>query len=73
MKWISDLKLAIIQKDITTIGKLIKDVPQITEMNEAKKTLALINEAINIVENEKSKALVTMNKIKQTKAFLESN
>lgn len=73
MNWTTDLKLAVIDKDITTIGKLIKDVPNIEDMAKAQEALALINEAISIVEDEKSKALIAMNKLKQTKAFLESH
>lgn len=73
MNWITNLKLAVIEKDIVTIGKIIKDVPNIKDMAKAQETLALINEAILIVENEKSKALKAMNKLKQTKAFLESH
>ncbi len=70
MNWLTDLKLAVIQKDITSIGKLIKNIPNISDIAKANEALALINEAINIVEDEKSKALITMNKLKQTKAFL---
>jgi len=70
MNWLTDLKLAVIQKDITSIGKLIKNIPNISDIAKANEALALINEAIDIVEDEKSKALITMNKLKQTKAFL---
>jgi len=73
MNWITDLKLAIIDKNISKIGKLIKEVPKIDDMAKAQEALALINEAINIVDNEKEKTLRSMNKIKQTKAFLHSH
>jgi len=73
MNWITDLKLAIIDKNISNIGKLIKEVPKIDDMAKAQEALALINEAINIVDNEKEKTLRSMNKIKQTKAFLHSH
>ena len=32
MKWLNDLKLAIINKDIVNIGKLITKVPKITNL-----------------------------------------
>lgn len=73
MNWITDLKLAIIDKNISKIGKLIKEVPKIDDMAKAQEALALINEAINIVDNEKEETLRSMNKIKQTKAFLHSH
>lgn len=73
MNWLTNLKLAIIQKNIISIGKLIKNVPEINDMANAQEALALINEAISIIEKEKEEALVIMNKIKQTKAFLNSH
>ncbi len=73
MKWMNNLKIAVVEKDIDIIGKLIKDVPEITDLNQAKESLALIKEAILIVENEKERTLAAMNKLKQTKAFLDSH
>jgi len=68
----SSLKIAVIENDITAIGKLIKNVPEINNLDEAKASLALIKEAITLVETEKKEVLKTMNKLKQTKAFLSS-
>ncbi len=73
MKWLNDLKLAIINKDIVNIGKLISKIPKITNLAKAGEALALINEAISIVDAEKQNTLNALNKIKQTKAFLESH
>ncbi len=73
LKWLNDLKLAIINQEINNIGELMKNIPSIEEMDEATEALALINEAIAIVEKERERTLKTMNKIKQTKAFLKSS
>ncbi|WP_024955151.1 hypothetical protein [Sulfurospirillum arcachonense] len=73
MKWLSSLKLAIIDNNINVIEKLINEVPIITKIDEAKEAKALIEEAISIVQIEKQKTLETMNKIKRTKAFLNSH
>ena len=73
MKWMNSLKIAVIENDITTISKLIKNVPEMTDLNEAKESLALIKEAILLVEFEKEQTLAAMNKLKQTKAFLNSH
>ena len=72
MNWLNNLKIAVVDKNIENIGMLITNVPHITNMNEAQEALALINQAISIVEDEKLKTLEIMNKIKQTKAFLSS-
>ena len=72
MNWLNNLKIAVVDKNIENIGMLITNVPYITNMNEAQEALALINQAISIVEDEKLKTLEIMNKIKQSKAFLSS-
>jgi len=72
VNWLNNLKIAVVDKNIENIGMLITNVPYITNMNEAQEALALINQAISIVEDEKLKTLEIMNKIKQSKAFLSS-
>ncbi len=72
MKWLSDLKLAVVNNNIKEIERLIANVPEITELSDAQETLALIQQSILLVEEEKKKAIEIMNKIKRTKAFLKS-
>lgn len=72
MQWKNNLTIAIIENDIKKIGELILDVPQFVDLDEAKEALALIQEAIKIVDTEKGKALETMKKLMQTKAFLQN-
>lgn len=72
MLWSEQLKIAVIEQNVVQIGKLIKDVPQFTELSEAQEALALIQEAITLVNSEQSKMMATMKKIKQTKAFLDN-
>jgi len=72
MQWLNNLKIAVIENDITAIGKLIQNVPEIRDIHQAQESLALIKEAILLVENEKMQTLQTMQKIKQTKTFLSS-
>lgn len=70
--WLKELKIAVIDRDIYKIQKLIQNVPEIKELSIAKEALALITQAIAIVDEEKKKTLEIMNKIKKTKAFLKS-
>lgn len=72
MTWLAKLKIAVIEKNITSIEELIRDVPKIDDLKEAHEILALVQEAISIVEQEKAKALATMNKIKQSKVFMQN-
>ena len=73
MKWLNSLKVAIIEENIDQIEALTSELPDFDSKQRAEEALALISEAINIVSDHKSKTLVAMNKIKQTKAFLASH
>lgn len=71
-KWVNNLKIAVIEKNITAIDKLIQNIPEISDLNIARESIALIKQATLIVEAEKKQTLETMQKIKKTKAFLSS-
>jgi hypothetical protein len=72
MTWLNELKVAVIEEDINSIQKLIKKIPEIKDINTAKEALALIKQAIAIVDAEKQKTMQTMQKIKKIKAFLKN-
>ncbi|MDD4506754.1 MAG: hypothetical protein PHE60_10335 [Sulfurospirillaceae bacterium] len=72
MQWTNNLKIAVIENDILTIGVLIKDMPAFEDINDAQEALALIKEAIKIADDEKTKMVEIMKKMKQTKSFLEN-
>ena len=73
MKWLTSLKIAIIEENINQIEALTSELPDFDSKQKAEEALALIKEAINVVSIQKAKTLVAMNKIKQTKAFLASH
>lgn len=66
----NDLTIAIVEKDSLKIGELINRLPEFTDIDTANHALALIGEAIVVVENDRNETFATMQKIKQTKAFL---
>ena len=72
MQWTNNLKIAVIENDIVTIGKLIQEVPAFEDIDEAREALALIQESMKLVDEEKTKMIETMKKMKQTKAFLQN-
>ena len=73
MKWLNDFKVAVIEENAEKIEELIDKIPSFNDESSAKEALALIHEAISIVNAQKLKALDSMNKICQTKAFLNSH
>ena len=72
MQWPNNLKIAVIENDIVTIGKLIQEVPAFEDIDDAREALALIQESMKLVDEEKTKMIETMKKMKQTKAFLQN-
>lgn len=72
MQWTSDLQIAVIENNFSRIGELIKAVPEFVNLEEAQEALALIQEAIKIIDSEKEKTIEIMDKIKKTKAFLQN-
>ena len=72
MQWPNNLKIAVIENDIVTIGKLIQNVPAFEDIDEAREALALIQESMKLVDEEKTKMIETTKKMKQTKAFLQN-
>ncbi|MDX1809870.1 MAG: hypothetical protein R3331_10050 [Sulfurospirillaceae bacterium] len=72
MKWLNDLKIAIIEENIENINKSIMELPNFQDIDKAKEALSLLEEAIKVVSKEKDKVLKTMNKIQKTKEFLKN-
>ncbi len=72
MTWINSLKVAIIEEDIKSISKILKELPKFQDLDEAQKALSLIQTATILAKKRRGEILETMNKIKQTKKFLSS-
>jgi hypothetical protein len=72
MTWLIKLKVAIIEEDVAKIGILIGEVPAYDTIESAQEALALTGEAIKLIDSKKNEAFTAMNKIKQTKIYLDS-
>lgn len=70
MNWLNNLKIAIIEQDVDKIGVLCKEMPQLKSKAQLIEAQALIAEAISLTDAKKLDTLKTINKIRQTKAFL---
>lgn len=73
MIWNSALTIAIVEKDIEQIEKLIDMMPLFIDVNEAVTAQALLQEALNVVSALKDETNESMQKIKKTRAFLLSS
>ena len=72
MSWIETFTIAIVEENHTKIGKLIYEMPEFKDINEAKCARALIKEALHLMETEKNKTQDSMEKLKRTRAFITS-
>ena len=65
MIWNSALTIAIVEKDIEQIEKLIDMMPLFIDVNEAVTAQALLQEALNVVSALKDETNESMQKIKK--------
>lgn len=70
MSWIKSFTVAIVEENCENIGKLIETMPTFDSIEEAQSARALIQEALIIMEREKTKTYDTMQKIKKTRTFI---
>jgi hypothetical protein len=69
-KWINDLKIAIINNNLSKIKEYSnREVPKFSSIEEAKEALALVENAKKILQKEKDKIQIQMNQIKQANKY----
>lgn len=73
MSWIEAFTIAIVEENYTRIDALIETMPHFETLEEATSAAALIQEALALVEKEKSNTFDAMQKLKKTRHFLESS
>ncbi len=69
MTWNDELKIAIVEGDTTKIGTLTQTLPKYKTKESAEEALALITEAIKLIDERKQETLKSMNKLKQAKSY----
>lgn len=72
MSWNETFTIAIVEENYAKIGKLIQEMPEFKDINEAKCARALIQEALHLMEKEKNRTKDSMQKLKKTRAFITS-
>jgi 5-keto 4-deoxyuronate isomerase len=73
MSYLNELKLAVINKDTEKLRELSKKDITFSSIEEAKEINSYIQLAVEILEKEKQKLSIEMNKIKKLKQFNLSN
>jgi hypothetical protein len=69
-EWINNLKIAIINDDLSKIEKYSnRKIPKFSSIKEAKEALLLVEKAKNILQKEKNKIQLKMNQLKQTNQY----
>jgi len=72
LKWINQLKIAIIEKNETKIEELMADFPMFSSQEEMEKAAYLMQEAYDLLVSEKEIVAANLLKIKKQKEFLHS-
>jgi hypothetical protein len=69
-KWINDLKIAIINGDLSKIEEYSnREIPNFSSIKEANEALSLVENAKNVLQKEKNKIQLQMNQLKQTNRY----
>jgi len=72
MSWLNKLKIAVIEENIENINALTKTVPNFDTLDKAQEALSLLQAAFLLVNKEKDKIAVSMDKIRKTKEYLKN-
>lgn len=70
--WLNKLKIAVIEKDFSSIDKLLGDIPKLESQKEIQEAIYLLKEASDIADVLKDDTSKSMNQIKKNLNFLRS-
>ncbi|MEO1928155.1 MAG: hypothetical protein ABGX26_05645 [Nautiliaceae bacterium] len=69
MSYLNELKVAVINEDLKKLEELSKKEFSFSSLEEAKEIQAFIKKAVGILEKEKKKTALNMQKIKKLQKF----
>jgi hypothetical protein len=70
--WLKQFKIAIIEKDVQKLEKLMDEVPTLESQEELQEAIALLKEATDLVQGLKDSTAESMAQIKKNINFLKS-
>jgi len=70
--WLKELKIAVIQKNVEQVEKLLENISSLDNPQEIEETLYLLEEAKSIVQGLKDETAESMAQMKKNIDFLNS-
>ncbi len=70
--WLDKLKIATIEKDVASLEKLLRDIPELKEKREREEALYLLKEATSQMQKLKGETLISMQQMKKNLDFLRA-
>lgn len=70
--WLTNFKIAIVQKNADEIGRLVKEMPKFETLEENEEALYLIKEAALYIDSLRNEAKSSMVQLKKNLEFVKS-
>ena len=70
--WLTSLKIAIVEKNTDSLGKLLDELPELTDQEEIEQAVYLLREASKLLHTLKDETSASMKQIKKNLQFLRS-
>ncbi len=70
--WLTKFKIALVEKDIDKLSKLMNNLPELETKKEMQEAQYLIKEATSLVHTLKNETSSSMKQIKKNLEFLKS-
>jgi hypothetical protein len=70
--WLTNLQIAIVEKNTKQIQKLVSEMPDFKNVDEMKSAASLVKEALKLLHTLKDETAQTIKKLKKHKDFLNS-
>lgn len=70
--WLNQLKIAIVEKNIDKLNKLIDDIPELKDKEDLDSAICLLKEATDFLTSLKDKTEFSMTQIQNNTKFLKS-
>ena len=67
--YLNKLKIAVINEDINKLEELVNETPEYETVEEAQEIVSFIKQALNLLQKEKDRISVEMQKIKNLQKF----
>ena len=70
--WLNKLKIALVEKDVESLSRLMDNLPQLDSTQDIKEALYLIKEASVLVQRLKDETSLSMKQITKNLHYLKS-